>query len=202
MGIVGGIALGLATSLVGWVLVWAWLRPSVALSTLLACRRIDSSSETVQLKLVNRRFRRVIDVSVQAWLYLPEQHADGGDAVVALPVTVPMCASLGARRPRMLRHRAPASYPQRIATLTLAEMDDVRIDTWFGDLAAAVRSGKLGAFHEMLASGLHRSIHVIVMGTDSVSGVRTVCGSADYCERAIVAGPFARGLSMSVIESI
>jgi hypothetical protein len=201
---ISGVPVGVATSLISWWILWRVLSPRGKFATV-----VSSSADLARpgrvryrTKFLSTGRRPMMDVQFSAIMFLPNIEADGGQALIRVPVYDESTPRIGGSRRRSSSEKSVLDAPHRVITLRFSDVDQAQLIRVRGDLRRCLAHGFPGSLEAVLNSYPGASIQLVCTGSDSLTGARRAFVSLAYTAASIKAGVFKRGRTLELHEAV
>lgn len=194
-----GIPIGVVTSLFGWWILWRVLSPRGQFALVLSSSSDVARAGRVRYraKFLSTGRRPMMDVLFTAMLFVPDIEADGGQALIQVPVFDEMSPRIGGgRRRRPSARRSVLDAPHRVLTLRLSDIDQAQMARFREDLRTGLSGCVPGALESLLGSYPGASVQIVCTASDGWTGSRRTFDSPVYDGESIRNGFFRRGRTL------
>lgn len=187
MEMIVGVAAGLLTSVLGWLILTLSLRPRIKASTELRVGERYGRDTRAMMVVRNTGISRLADVSIGCWLLIDSNGEDL--SVVPILANSPLMMVLGAWRPRSLRPSRPLGTFHRVITLEVPSPPDERLSKFIAESAPPPVTTHSQLAHALLVRDNYRLL-VVCSATDTISSIRGVAFVKTYMPADVLRGSF------------
>lgn len=196
-----GLPVGIATSIAAWWILWRGLGPKGRFSPVISASKDVARPEEARYRIKFRSTgpRAMMDVHFSAIIFIPDLEADGGQALIDIPLFDDRVPRLGGRRGRRKRkNRGVLDTPHRIVTLRLAKIDRWQYERLPSEFSSPLSKSAPGSLEQVFQKYPGSLLQVTCTASDSWTGARRFFLSPPYNLNSIARGVFRRGATFEL----